>query len=86
MAHAVRDRPRRRVAPSIQLVLLGLVPWLAGACTVVPPQPWQKGALARPEMTMGADTLEQRYSRQIYASKENSGSGAGIGGGGCGCN
>jgi hypothetical protein len=58
---------------------------LAG-CAWAPPQAWEKANLARPEMSMDADPLEQRYSQHIYTSKENASGGYGVGGGGCGCN
>ena len=58
---------------------------LAG-CATSPPQAWEKGALARPDMTMGGDPLAQRFDRHIYDSKENASGGTGVGGGGCGCN
>lgn len=90
-----RDRPprgpRRASSPSV-------LPWLrvgasllcavavAGCTSLVPPQPWQKGALARPEMTMQADVLEQRHGLHVYTSRESAAGGYGVGGGGCGCN
>jgi hypothetical protein len=55
-------------------------------CAIAPPQPWEKGRLAKPEMTMSADPLDQRFVQHIYASKENASGGYGVGGGGCGCN
>ena len=56
-------------------------------CTVyAPPQPWEKGNLAKKEMTMSADVLDQSYVQHIYTSKENATGGYGVGGGGCGCN
>jgi len=42
--------------------------------------------LAKPEMTMGGDTLELRFDEHSYASKEAAAGGSGVGGGGCGCN
>jgi Domain of unknown function (DUF4266) len=51
-----------------------------------PPKPWEKGNLAKPEMTMGGDALDQRYTQHIYQSKEAAAGGGGVGGGGCGCN
>jgi hypothetical protein len=55
-------------------------------CAGAPPQPWEKGILAKPEMTMAGDALEQRYSQHVYTSKEAASGGYGVGGGGCGCN
>lgn len=49
-------------------------------------QPWEKGTLARPEMTFKANSLESRYSDHIYTSREAASGGAGVGAGGCGCN
>ena len=56
---------------------------LAGCAAV---QPWEKGKLAKPEMTFGGDRLETRYLDHIYTSREAAAGGAGVGGGGCGCN
>jgi Domain of unknown function (DUF4266) len=51
-----------------------------------PPQAWEKGMLAKPEMTMGGDALDNQFSQHAYGSKEGSSGGSGVGGGGCGCN
>jgi hypothetical protein len=59
---------------------------LAGCSTYQPPQPWEKGQLARADMTMESDALDQRFVQHIYSSKENASGGYGVGGGGCGCN
>lgn len=59
---------------------------LVGCGTYKLPQPWEKGNLAKKEMTMEADPLDQRYVQHIYTSKENATGGYGVGGGGCGCN
>ena len=49
-------------------------------------QPWEKGMLAKPEMTFDDDPLEKGFKEHIYSSKESASGGAGVGGGGCGCN
>jgi len=59
---------------------------LTGCAGIQPPQPWEKGLLAKPEMTLGGDALEQRFDLHILNSKEAASGGAGVGGGGCGCN
>lgn len=75
-----------------QLTRLGRLAGLAlaaaalGGCAIQPPQPWEKGNLSKPAMTMGADPLDQRFVQHIYGSKENASGGYGVGGGGCGCN
>lgn len=67
------------------LVIALLVSTLSG-CAMQPPQPWEKGNLARKEMTMSADPLDQAFTQHIYFSKESASGGYGVGGGGCGCN
>lgn len=58
---------------------------LAG-CALQPPQPWERRALARPEMTLAGDRLADGFDQHVYTSKENASGGYGVGGGGCGCN
>lgn len=74
---------KRMAGAAAALVVLGALSACAG---FQPPQPWEKGNLAKPSMTMGADPLDQRFVQHIYASKENASGGYGVGGGGCGCN
>jgi len=59
---------------------------LVGCALIEPVQPWEKGTLAKPEMTFEGDPLEVRFEEHIYSSKEAASGGAGVGGGGCGCN
>jgi hypothetical protein len=72
-------------ALSIRLAVLAGTALLA-ACAMTPPQPWEKGLLAKPEMTMEPEPLAQRLEQRVYSSKENASGGYGVGGGGCGCN
>ncbi|MDH0864004.1 DUF4266 domain-containing protein [Mitsuaria sp. GD03876] len=80
--------PRRHLAidRAIPFATTVLIAFAATGCAMRPPQPWEKGALARPEMTMGGDVLGDRFAQHIYTSKENASGGNGVGGGGCGCN
>lgn len=72
--------PRRLALVAAALALGGCAsPWQ-------PPQPWEKGVLARPEMRLEADPLEARFSAHTYFSKEAASGGGSVGGGGCGCN
>ncbi len=70
--------------------LLGLIAVAAGmassGCAMQAPKPWQKGVLAKPEMTMAGDMLELKLNDHTWSSKEASFGGFGVGGGGCGCN
>lgn len=52
---------------------------LAGCGLVKPVQPWEKGTLARPEMTFEGDKLDAKFTEHIYGSKEGASGGAGIG-------
>lgn len=59
---------------------------LGGCGAIAPVQPWQRGTLARGEMTFNGDALDAKFAEHIYSSKEAAAGGAGVGGGGCGCN
>jgi len=74
-----------KVLATIFLALLALLA-LQGCSVVQTVEPWQKGNLAKPEMTFDDDPLERGYREHIYTSKEASAGGSGVGGGGCGCN
>ncbi|WP_374319205.1 DUF4266 domain-containing protein [Aquabacterium sp.] len=72
----------------LALLVAGLVAVLSSGCSSLyaPPQAWEKGNLSKPEMTMGGDPLDARFTQHINGSKEGSSGGYGVGGGGCGCN
>ena len=72
--------------PRSLLAMLLLATGLAGCATFAPPQPWEKGTLARPDMQVDRPPLEAKATQHIYTSKEGAGGGYGVGGGGCGCN
>lgn len=64
-----------------------------GACTtagdmlsVSEVKPWERGTLARDDMQLVNDALEQSVDEHIYFSKEASSGGVNVQGGGCGCN
>lgn len=60
---------------------------LAGCSLIQPVQPWEKGTLAKPEMTIqGSDPLAAKFADHVYFSREAASGGSGVGGGGCGCN
>ena len=74
---------RAQVAP----VILMASPLLFGGCkTATAVLPWEKGNLAKTEMTFEMDKQDTEFVEHIYSSKEGSSGGAGVGGGGCGCN
>ena len=59
---------------------------VCGCSAIQPVQPWEKGTLARPEMTFEGDRQDTTFTEHIYSSKEGASGGTGVGGGGCGCN
>lgn len=59
---------------------------LSGCGMMQPVQPWEKGTLAKREMTFENDRLEAKFDEHVFASKEAASGGTGVGGGGCGCN
>ncbi|MFZ6676156.1 DUF4266 domain-containing protein [Undibacterium sp. Xuan67W] len=66
---------------------LSFVLLMNSACSMVKTvNPWEKGTLARAEMTFENDKLDAKYAEHIYSSREAASGGAGVGGGGCGCN
>lgn len=67
--------------------VMALVTVFLGGCTLIEPvKPWEKGMLAKPDMTFEGDRLDTEYVEHTYSSKEAASGGAGVGGGGCGCN
>ena len=77
---------RLRLRTTSVAALLALAALVPGCALVQPVQPWEKGVLARPEMTFELDRLDTEYVEHTYSSKEAASGGAGVGGGGCGCN
>jgi Domain of unknown function (DUF4266) len=71
-----------------KLGLLSLIALIGmqGCASISEVQAFEKGYLAKPEMTFKGDNLEGRFLEHIYGSKENASGGNGVGGGGCGCN
>lgn len=69
-----------------RVIFFAAISGVISGCAMQPPQAWEKGNLARKEMTMDADPLDQAFTQHIYFSKESASGGYGVGGGGCGCN
>ena len=49
-------------------------------------KPWERGTLARDDMQLVNDSMEQSVDDHIYFSREASTGGVSVQGGGCGCN
>ncbi len=78
---------------TMPLTLISLLICCLSACSLITPithsesvKPWQKGILAKKEMSLTGDAIDQYVDDHIYFSKEGSTGGASVGGGGCGCN
>lgn len=79
-------RPTALARPLRALALVGILACAGGCAMVQPVQPWEKGVLAKPEMSFEGDRLDANFTEHTYFSKEAASGGAGVGGGGCGCN
>ena len=72
---------------AVRLLAVLLVAASVATCgTMQPPQPWERGDLAKPSMQIDPDKLQTKIDQHIYTSKEAATGGYGVGGGGCGCN
>jgi hypothetical protein len=49
-------------------------------------KPWERGTLARDDMQLVNDSMQQSVDDHIYFSREASTGGGSVQGGGCGCN
>jgi hypothetical protein len=77
----------RKIRCFVRLALLvGALAALGGCASPTPVQAWEKGNLARPEMTFDSDRLDTKFVEHTYFSKEAAFGGSTVGGGGCGCN
>jgi len=64
---------------------LGAALLLNACASITPVQPWQKGLLAKPEMSFAGDAIGSGFNEHIYSSREAASGGSGANGGGCGC-
>ncbi len=71
------------IKTSLALILLAAA--LSG-CKSLGVAPWERDVLAKREMLLDADPVQDGLDDHIYFSKEGSSGGRGFGGGGCGCN
>jgi hypothetical protein len=67
------------------ITVIGLILLTAG-CSSLGAKPWQREALARPDMNPDSEPLRSALDDHTYFSKEAASGGRGFGGGGCGCN
>lgn len=67
------------------LPLLVLCSLLAG-CSNPGVEVWERDILAKPEMSLNADSMDLGLDDHVYFSKEGTSGGRAFAGGGCGCN
>ncbi|MBS0395378.1 MAG: DUF4266 domain-containing protein [Proteobacteria bacterium] len=65
--------------------LLGIAACLTG-CGTLGVKPWQRDLMAREDMRLDANGMDQALDEHLYFSKEASSGGRSFAGGGCGCN
>ena len=70
----------------IAITCLIVMVQLSGCASLERVQPWERGTLAKKEMSPNAAGLDNALDDHIYFSKEGSSGGRGFAGGGCGCN
>ena len=61
-----------------------VAPFFTSGCSSV--EPWERGNLAKPEMQISGDPVDDLLLEQVFYSKEAASGGIGAAGGGCGCN
>ena len=69
---------------SIRIATAALALALLSACATV--QPWERGTLAKPVMSVDDPPQEKTQKLRTYSAKESGAAATGVGGGGCGCN
>ncbi|HSS70630.1 MAG TPA: DUF4266 domain-containing protein [Casimicrobiaceae bacterium] len=71
---------RRRIGVATAVLALAFL----SACATV--QPWERGTLAKPVMSVDDPPQEKTQKLRTYGAKEGGAAATGVGGGGCGCN
>ena len=67
-----------------KIIILGMFILALYGCSNV--QPWERGILAKPKMSLSSDNMIDSINDHMYFSREASSGGKGFAGGGCGCN
>lgn len=75
-----------KYSKSIVLLLLALGAVALSGCSTLGVKPWQRGIMAKPEMSLSAQPVTLAMDSHIYFSKEATSGGRDYSGGGCGCN
>ena len=73
-------------ALAVSGALLGGCTTLGDAFTIDEVRPWQRDVLAREDMQLVTDAMDDAVDDHMYFSREASSGGGSVRGGGCGCN
>ncbi len=76
----------RIILRSVAVVAAAVAVATSAGCTTLGVKPWERDILARPEMALDANPIDNAFDEHMYFSKESTSGGRGFGGGGCGCN
>ena len=77
----------KSLRPFTALLTALLAALLASGCTLMQEvRPWQKEALAHPNMALNPDLLQSAHHDHVYFRREAGTGGHSVGAGGCGCN
>ncbi len=68
------------------ILLVALLPVVLSGCANMGVEPWERDVLAREDMQLSGDPVDDALDDHIYFSKEATSGGRGFGSGGCGCN
>ena len=75
---------RRSFSHLVRLWWMCVLALALAACATVRPE--ERGNLAHPSMTYGADGLLQAQEEEVFSNREGATGGGKAVGGGCGCN
>ena len=70
----------------LKIIGLALLCSMTASCSQLGVKPWERGLLAKPDMSLDSHFIDQGLDDHVYFSKEASSGGRSFGGGGCGCN
>ena len=77
----------RSVAPALALAAaLGGCSIVGDVTEIEPVRPWEREVLARDDMQLITDPMDESVDEHIYFSREAARGGGRVRGGGCGCN
>ena len=75
-----------RVACALATLLLGGCTTVGEVFSIDEVKPWERDVLAREDMQLVVDPMDDAVDDHLYFSREASSGGGSVRGGGCGCN